>query len=78
LKKQKEGQLVEKDLGNAVKNSNPVKEWLVTKNYCKIFHKGVYKFTPPFNSAGDITCNKWHLQGYCLEECERKNTHWPF
>jgi hypothetical protein len=55
-----------------------VKEWIVTKNYRKIFHKGVNKNTPPFNAAGDITCNKWHLQGYCFKKCEQKGTHHSF
>jgi hypothetical protein len=59
-------------------NTNPVKEWLVTKNYRKKFHKGINKFTPPFNSVGDMTCNKWHVQGYCFEKCDRKATHKAF
>jgi len=59
-------------------NPTPVKDWLVTKNYRKIFHKGVNKSTPPFNATGDITCNKWNLQGYCFEKCERKGTHRNF
>jgi len=78
LKKEKDGLVVDRDLGKAVTNTNPVKDWLVTKNYRKIFHKGVNKSTPPFNAAGDITCNKWHLQGYCFEKCERKSTHRNF
>jgi len=79
FKKEKDGQQGgEIDLGKAVTNTNPVKEWLVTKNYRKIFHKGVNKFTPPFNAAGDTTCNKWHLQGYCFEKCDRKATHKAF
>jgi len=64
LKKEKDGQVADRE-----------KEWLVTRNYHKIFHKEVNKSTPPFNSAGDIMCNKWHLQGYCFEKCECKSTH---
>jgi len=78
LRSERDGQLTDRDLGKAVTNTNPIKEWLVTKNYRKIFHKGVNKNTPIFNSAGDITCNKWHLQGYCFEKCERKSTHRSF
>lgn len=70
LKKERDGLLADRDLGKAVTNPNPVKEWLVTKKYWKIFHKGVNKNTPTFNAMGDITCNKWHLQGYCFEKCE--------
>jgi hypothetical protein len=78
LKKERDGQLGDKDLGKAITNPNPVKEWIVTKNYRKIFHKGVNRFTPAFNSTGDITCNKWHLQGYCFKKFECKNTHRSF
>jgi hypothetical protein len=67
-----------KDLGNLIKNPNPVKDWLVTKNYRLIFNKHINKSTPTFNDAGLITCNKWHIQGYCFEKCDRKATHKNF
>ncbi len=67
-----------KDLGNIIKNPNTVKEWIVTKNYKLIFNKGINRNTPPFNDAGLITCNKWHIQGYCFEKCDRKATHKNF
>jgi hypothetical protein len=51
--KNKDSQLTDRELGNAVNNTNPVKEWLVTKNYRKIFHKGV---------------NKSHLQGQTCQK----------
>jgi len=27
---------------------------------------------------GDITCNKWHLQGHCFEKCEQKSAQRNF
>jgi hypothetical protein len=68
-----------KDLGNLVKNPNPVAEWKVEgKKYKKTFTKDVMTNTPAFNETGLVTCNKWHVQDYCFEKCERKATHKPF
>jgi hypothetical protein len=76
--KDKDKEYQPKDLGNLIKNPTPIKEWIVTKNYKHIFNKHINKNTPPFNDTGLITCNKWHLQGYCFEKCDRKSTHKNF
>jgi hypothetical protein len=34
--------------------------------------------TPPFNDSGLITCNKWHVQRFCDEKCDRKKSHKKF
>jgi hypothetical protein len=47
------------------------------KKYKLIFNKGV-KLTPPFNDQGLITCNKWHVQGYCFKGYDRKASHKDF
>jgi hypothetical protein len=68
-----------KDLGNMVKNPNPVAEWKVEgEKYKKTFTKDVMTTVPAFNKTGLVTCNKWHVQGYCFKKCERKATHKPF
>jgi hypothetical protein len=67
-----------KDLGSLVKNPNPIKEWIISKNYRHIFNRHVNRLTPPFNDSGLIACNKWHLQGYCFEKCDRKASHKDF
>jgi hypothetical protein len=79
LKLEKEKELQGgKDLGALIRNPNPNKNWICTKSYRLIFHKGVNRSTPPFNDAGLVACNKWHLQGHCFEKCERKATHKDF
>jgi hypothetical protein len=55
LKKERDGPLADRDLGKAMTNPNPVKEWLVTRSYRKIFHKGVNKNTPQFNGERALT-----------------------
>jgi hypothetical protein len=67
-----------KDLGSLVKNPNPNKDWIINKNYRHIFNRHVNRLTPPFNDSGLTVCNKWHLQGYCFEKCDRKATHKDF
>jgi len=44
----------------------------------KTFTKEVMLNTPAFKGTGLVTCNKWHVQGYCFEKCNRKATHKPF
>lgn len=34
--------------------------------------------TPPFNDTGLITCNKWHIRGFCYEKCDRRGSHKKF
>ena len=68
-----------RDLGNMVKNPHPVNEWkVVGSKYKKTFPKEVMATTPAFNESGLITCNKWHVQGFCFEKCDRKASHRPF
>jgi hypothetical protein len=68
-----------RDLGNMVKNQNQVQDWKVTgAKYKKVFTKETMASTPAFNETGLITCNKWHVQGFCYEKCERKASHKPF
>jgi len=68
-----------RDLGGMVKNQNQVQEWKVLgSKYKKIFNKELMASTPAFNETGLITCNKWHVQGFCYEKCERKASHKPF
>jgi hypothetical protein len=70
--KEEKGKFQIKDLGNMVKNPKPVAEWKVEgEKYKKTFTKA-------FNKTGLVTCNKWHVQGYFFEKCERKATHKPF
>jgi hypothetical protein len=65
-----------RDLGNMVKNPHPVNEWkVVGAKYKKTFPKDVMATTPAFNESGLITCNKWHVQGFCFEKCDRKASH---
>jgi hypothetical protein len=77
-KLEKEKDYQSKDLGSLVKNPNTIKEWIVSKNYRRIFNRHVNRLTPPFNDSGLIVCNKWHLQGYCFEKCDRKASHKDF
>jgi hypothetical protein len=68
-----------RDLGTIVKNPNAVQEWILTGvKYKEIFSKDVISTTPPFNDSGLITCNKWHVRGFCYERCDRKNSHKKF
>ena len=76
--KDKDHQGVQKDLGTLIRNPNPNRDWICSRNYRLIFHKGVNRSTPPFNDSGLTTCNKWHVQGHCFEKCERKATHKDF
>ncbi len=65
-------------LGAMVTNSKKVQEWDCKKNYHAIFCRQVKRKTPSFNSDGLSTCNKWHCQGYCFQECARNASHKPF
>jgi hypothetical protein len=76
--KDKDPQGGQKDLGSLIRNPNPYKDWVCSRNYRLIFHKGVNRSTPPFIVSGIITCNKWHIQGHCFKKCKRKATHKDF
>lgn len=65
-------------LGAMVSNTRKIQEWDCKKNYHAIFSKQVNRKTPPFNADGISTCNKWHCQGYCFQDCARAVTHKPF
>jgi hypothetical protein len=68
-----------KDLGEMVKNSQAVQEWIMPGfRYKALFTKDVIGSTLPFNESGLITCNKWHVRGFCYEKCERKGSHKKF
>ena len=68
-----------KELGNMVKNPSQVLDWkVIGSKYKKVFTKEVMASTPVFNESGLITCNKWHVQGFCYEKCERRASHKPF
>jgi len=57
-----------KDLGDMVKNGQAVQDWILPgAKYKAIFTKEVIGSTPPFNDSGLITCNKWHVRGFCYE-----------
>jgi len=81
LKKEKEdsNKFKHRDLDNMVRNPNPSNDWkVVGAKYKKHFTKEVTASTPAFNETGLITCNKWHIQGFCYEKCERKASHKAF
>jgi len=68
-----------KDLGEMVKNQHPVQEWLLPGGkYKALFTREVNVTTPAFNDSGLVTCNKWHIRGFCYERCDRKNSHKKF
>jgi hypothetical protein len=68
-----------KDLGEMVKNTQAVQDWILPGGkYKSLFTKDVISTTPPFNDSGLITCNKWHVRGFCYEKCDRKNSHKKF
>jgi hypothetical protein len=68
-----------KDLGEMVKNSQAVQDWILPgPKYKALFTKEVIGGTPPFNDSGLITCNKWHVRGFCYEKCKRKGSHKKF
>jgi hypothetical protein len=68
-----------KELGDMVKNGQAVQEWIMPCNkYKAIFSKEVISSTLPFNDSGLITCNKWHVRGFCYEKCDRKGSHKKF
>ena len=68
-----------KDLGQMVKNNQAVQEWIMPGfKYKAIFTKETIGATPPFNDTGLITCNKWHVRGFCYEKCDRRNSHKKF
>lgn len=67
-----------KDLGTLIKNHNQVREWDCKAVYKQLFTHKVIATTPAFNSSGITTCNKWHAQGHCFENCDRKETHKNF
>ena len=67
------------DLGEMVKNQQAVQNWLIPGGkYRALFTKDVIATTPPFNESGVILCNKWHVQGFCYEKCDRKVSHKKF
>jgi len=79
LKSLKEGGGRFRDLGAMLRNSTQVAEWkLPTIKYKGIFAQETNAATPPFNATGLITCNKWHVQGFRYEKCDRKGTHKSF
>ncbi len=68
-----------RDLGNIVKNPNAVQDWILTGiKYKALFSKDVIANTPAFNDSGLITCNKWHVHGFCYEKYDRKSSHKKF
>jgi hypothetical protein len=68
-----------RDLDNMAKDPSQVNEWKVLGSKCrKTFTKEVMASTPAFNEMGIITCNKWHIQGFCFEKCKQKATHKAF
>jgi hypothetical protein len=68
-----------RDLGDMVKNQQAVQDWLIPGGQDKtLFTKEVIGTTPPFNDSGVITCNKWHIRGFCYERCDRKISHKKF
>jgi hypothetical protein len=68
-----------KDLGEMVKNSQAVQEWIMPGNkYKSIFTEDTISSTPPFNDSGLITCNKWHVRGFCYEKCDCRGSHKKF
>jgi hypothetical protein len=68
-----------RDLGAMVKNPHSVQDWILPgTKYKNIFTKVVIANTPAFNDSGLVTCNKWHVRGFCYEKCDRKNSHKKF
>jgi hypothetical protein len=68
-----------RDLGAMVKNQQAVQDWLLTGGkYKALFTKEVIAMTPTFNDSGLITCNKWHVRGFCYERCDQRNSHKKF
>jgi hypothetical protein len=68
-----------RDLGALVHITSQNQDWKIIGNkYRSIFIPDLTASTPPFNSTGLITCNKWHVQGFCYEKCDRKASHKPF
>jgi len=68
-----------KDLGDMIKNNHAVQDWILSgQKYKTVFSREVITSTPPFNDSGLITCNKWHVRGFCYEKCERKGSHKKF
>jgi len=75
----KDGKEKYKDLGEMVKNTQAVQDWILPGGkYKLLFTKDVISSTPPFHDSGLITCNKWHVRGFCYEKCDRKNSHKKF
>jgi hypothetical protein len=68
-----------RDLGTMIRNGSQPVEWkLPGFKYRAIFTPEIIASTPPFNATGLITCNKWHVQGFCYEKCDRKASHKNF
>jgi hypothetical protein len=62
-----------------VRNGSQQADWKIPgSKYRQIFTPDVIAFTSPFNATGLITCNKWHVQGFCYEKCNRKASHKNF
>lgn len=61
-----------RDLGTMVRNNSLQADWkLPGVKYRQIFTPEVNATTPHFNAMGLVTCNKWHVQGFCYEKCVR-------
>jgi hypothetical protein len=68
-----------KELGEMVRNTQTNQDWIMPgSKYKAVFTKEVIGSTPPFNDSGLITCNKWHVRGFCYEKCNRKGSHKKF
>ncbi len=62
-----------------VKNTQGVQDWFLPgAKYKALFTRDVIGSTPPFNDSGLITCNKWHVRGFCYKKCTRKGSHKKF
>jgi hypothetical protein len=67
-----------RDVGAMVKNPNSVQDWILPGTKYKSILKEVIGNTPAFNDSGLVTCNKWHIRGFCYKKCDRKNSHKKF
>jgi hypothetical protein len=62
-----------------VRNNTQNTDWkLPGVKYRQIFTPDVNATTPHFNAMGLVTGNKWHVQGFCYEKCNRKASHKNF
>jgi hypothetical protein len=76
LKSGKDNKEKFKDFGEMVKNRQANQDWILPgAKYKSIITREVIGSTPPLNDTGLITCNKWHIRGFCFEKCDRKGSH---